>query len=405
MRKLTYLFAVAALPSALGCISINVTGDKDSGSAGVTVGAGTGGGGSSSSTGATGSGGSGAGGTGGNGGAGGAGGAGGGGVVDISDLCPGFPVTLNLGESTTLAGSTTHAHDDFKTFCADSDGSTAAPDVVYQLGLPSECTLSITLTTAGAFQGAFQLRQTCDAGSGACVNPLLSGPTLKQAVPSGFYSLVVDGVNRTSGDFTLDIACAPPACGDGVVNAGEQCDGGPGVKPADGCGDPGTPAACQIEAATASDTCAGVVPVNVSPGASLLLPAAPPPYNTTGATDDYHSVDPSCSPWPAIDQVFGFVPSADGTLTVTIGNDENGSPYCLQDPFPAGCWNHVLYVREATCENGTELTCAYPDYVTDNGVTTVSVSVTAGVAYYVFVDGEDISEYDRGPYFLQVSLQ
>jgi hypothetical protein len=35
----------------------------------------------------------------------------------------------------------------------------------------------------------------------------------------------------------------------------------------------------------------------------------------------------------------------------------------------------------------------------------VTATVTAGVPYYLFVDGADMTEYDSGPYFLDVTLQ
>jgi hypothetical protein len=404
MRTWLVLATLTAAPCALGCININITGQgssSGSGSGSVTVGVGGAGSSSSSSS----AGGGGAGGAGGStSSAGGAGGTGGG-VLNISDACPGLPVTLNQGAATTITGTTVGAHDDLKTLCADTDASTSAPDVVYQLGLPSPCTLSVTLHEQGAFQGAFSFRPSCSSLAGDCVNPLVSGPTLVEATQPGFYSIVVDGVNKTAGDFTLDVACAVPACGDGVVNApSEACDGGPGVHPNDGCGDPGTPNACQVEATNAADGCSDVVPVNVSLGAPLRLPANPPPYNTTNAHDDFTSADPNCSPAPAVDQVFAFVPQADGTLDVTVGNDETGSAYCLQTPFPPGCWNHMLYARSGSCAAGTELGCAYPDYVTDNGVVSLHLAVTAGATYWVVVDGADMTVYDSGPYFLEVSL-
>lgn len=309
-----------------------------------------------------------------------------------------------MGQTASLFGTTIGAIDDYKTFCADPDASSSAPDVVYQLSFASECTMSLLLHSEPGFEGALDFQTSCGADF-YCVAPTLGNAALKLPVLPGSYSVVVDGVNGSSGAFSLDVTCDVPQCGDGVVNSGEDCDGGPGATPGDGCGDPGTPNACKIEQTTAADTCADVVPVAVAAGAHFLLPAVPPPFNLTGASDDYHSVDPSCSPNPAVDQVFGFIPAVDGTLTVTIGRDANGQAYCLQDPIPAGCWNHTLYLREGTCETGTELTCAFPDYVTDDGVITVTAFVSAGVPYYLFVDGEDLSPYDVGPYILDVQLQ
>jgi hypothetical protein len=329
----------------------------------------------------------------------------GGGSPNLDDSCPGTLTSVAVGDTVTFLGTTLGAADDFKTFCADADATTSAPDVVYQVDFASECTMTLALQQGPGFEAALGFRSICTTDADCTAGTPLAGPTLTKAVPAGTYSIVVDGVLGTSGSFVLDVTCDAPQCGDSVVNAGEECDGGPGATPSDGCGDPGAADACKIQQTVAADTCASVVPVSVGANSHLLLPAIPPPFNSIGSNDDYQSVDPICTPFPAVDQVFGFLATASGTLTISVGADELGQAYCLQDPIPAGCWNHTLYLREGDCEAGTELMCSYPDYVTDNGVTTVTATVTAGTTYYLFVDGSDMTQYDSGPYLLDVTLQ
>ena len=398
MRKSMCATALCLVPSLFGCTIINnvsggVGAGVDDGAGGgesitVTVGVSVGTGGTTSSAGEGGSGGS--------------GGAGGG---DVADTCPGMPVQVGLGVPVSIEATTATAKDDYKTFCADADGTTSARDLVYQLAVPEACTLTVALAPAPGFAGAFSFRTDCAAETGVyeCV-PTSATPTMKRAVSSGFYYVVVDGASSSDGAFTLDVACDPPSCGDGVVNAGEECDGGPGTHPADGCGDPGTPTACMIESVAAADMCSGVSPVSVSLGSPMTIPGSSTPFNSVGSQDDYHSIDPDCTPFPAVDQVFGFIPDQDGMLSITIGNDASGTPFCLGSELD-GCWNHTLYLREAACETGTELTCSYPTYDGDDGVNSVSAQVTAGTPYYLFVDGADLSEFDMGPYFLDVTLE
>lgn len=48
------------------------------------------------------------------------------------------------------------------------------------------------------------------------------------------YYVVVDGYYGASGNYTVDLKCGGGACGDGVLNVGEECDDG-NTAPGDGC--------------------------------------------------------------------------------------------------------------------------------------------------------------------------
>ena len=215
--------------------------------------------------------------------------------VDPSDTCPGNTITLGLDQTVELKGTTVGATDDYHEFCADSDPmTTSAPDVVFQLDLPQYCSFFADLVEGDtAFDGAFQLRAaSCSDRTGGddCQNLNKHGEHLGREVPPGTYFLVVDGADKTSGEFTLTVSCKTPMCGDGIINSGEeQCD--PGAPTAgDGCGDPTTTSACKFEASTAPDTCGDITnstgTIGIAKGQSLFVPGALPLFNTAAASDD-----------------------------------------------------------------------------------------------------------------------
>jgi hypothetical protein len=114
------------------------------------------------------------------------------------------------------------------------------------------------------------------------------------------------------------------------------------------------------------------------------------------------------------DHVYRVRVSQAGSLTITLGNDTNGVPFCGADesvepafPYPAGCWDRSLYVRQADCDAGTEVACD------DTGQYWQTESVTFAAAadtdYFVFVDGwaafaNGDDSYDRGIYTLEFDL-
>lgn len=312
-------------------------------------------------------------------------------------------VTLELDEPFDIVGSTRGAHDTHKTYCADPSDATSAPDRVMTIEIPEDCTLTVTMESSEGFDGAFQLQTGC-ADKGAqlgCINGQY-GSTLLRGVAAGTYYLVVDGMNGTSGDFTLHATCAAPLCGDGALNAAtEACDGGLDPLLGDGCTDAGEENGCEIESVGAADTCAATSPFEVAISSPATLPSGVVPYTTIGAGSD-HEGDEALF-WPAVDEVFEFVPLETGTLRIRIGLDANGSPFCANDWSSPGCWNHVLYAREEACD-APNIQLSYPNFITDDGVNELYFAVDAGKSYFVFVDGFDMTEFDAGPYYLDVSL-
>jgi hypothetical protein len=306
-----------------------------------------------------------------------------------NESCPGQHVTLTPGSSITLAGSTADAADDFSTFC----GTGVSPDVVYEIELPSDCSLSVQGAGSGGFDPIVSLRfSQCDSRmpEDLCSN----GPAIVKHQPAGTMTLIVDGNDGASGDFSVEVTCGDPVCGDLIVNPGEECDLGQGI-PEDTCDD-----MCQADGADAAESCGDVGAPIAIPAGETVIPAADPWFTNAGAADDDAG---SCGAGNGgKDQVFAFTPAATGTLSIATALDLMGNPVCMTFMEPE-CWFSFMYVRSLDCTNGVELGCSFIDVNT--GVHQLNVPVVAGQTYYLFVDGLDGSAIASGPYTLHFNLQ
>ena len=349
--------------------------------------------------------------------AGGEGGDGGsGGVAPGSfDTCdePG-QIQVGQDEQVFAAGTMEGANDDYRTFCADSEmqPDLSYPEVVYTLTVAEACTARLALEGQSGFNGVLSLRlggcADADFEDEYCVNAVPSGVEfLDLHLAAGTYHVLVSDAGDGVADFTLGVACATPTCGDSVKNPGEECDDG-NNEPGDGC-DPN----CVYEPNDPTiDTCAGAESTDgvlIDSGQLVLIPDDAPPRTTVGATE---SGDSTCQTGaltgPAPDHVYKFIPQSNGTLIATLGLDFDGNPYCgngePQFPYPFGCWDRAVHIREADCTNpGAQLACS-DDQLSWWAVETASAQVVAGTEYYVFVDGYNDDEFGQGPYVLHVEL-
>jgi cysteine-rich repeat protein len=112
------------------------------------------------------------------------------------------------------------------------------------------------------------LAMDTNSGPGGC--SLISPLTKPAAVnlPGGTYSARVElaGNNATQWEYVFTITVKQPVCGDGIIEAGEQCDDGPANgAPGDGC----------------SATCQSLPPWEISPNSSMATATPPwPGYST-----------------------------------------------------------------------------------------------------------------------------
>ena len=90
-----------------------------------------------------------------------------------------------------------------------------------QGGCDMDTTLTITST-----DGMTQLAFNDDGGAGLCslINPLTNAAVTNLA--GGTYFVVVESFGANTGDYTLVVNVQPPACGNSILEAGEQCDDG-----------------------------------------------------------------------------------------------------------------------------------------------------------------------------------
>jgi cysteine-rich repeat protein len=165
------------------------------------------------------------------------------------------------------------------------------------------------------------------------------------------------------GRFTLDVAVAPSACGDGffVPGPNEQCDDGNTVND-DGCS-----ATCTLEPMTNVDVCPGR-PLTFT-GAGATQRKATITFSTEALNSNYSG---ACG-GDGRDGVVSFVAPISGIARARLRGMINGTVYARRvcdDPtteFP----------------KSTASTC--PSIVHD----TVTFQVRAGFEYFVFVDGLD----------------
>ncbi len=328
-------------------------------------------------------------------------------------------ITLNLDDAVTFQVPITPATgNEIDSYCVDFDEDVpdTLGDLVYELTVVEACTLNIQTTGMGNTE--FSLRTVCEEDEFFClnVNPTAGERYLGHQVP-GTWSLVVQG---DPGDYTLDISCTTPICGDFVQNPGEECDFGDTAN-GDGCDqncnieDP-DPAVEDCNAATAGAA------ILVGMGVTFIPNMANGFATTLGALENEHG---SCNFDPTIfgveytyapDHVYRIRPTVSGTFTATVGLGFDGVPLCGADvmlepalPYPAGCWDRSIYARQSNCTSGMELDCSESNeyWVPE----TISFPVTANTDYFVFVDGwlaggpvgEELG-FNAGPYTIRVEI-
>jgi hypothetical protein len=124
------------------------------------------------------------------------------------DTCASGPIPVPLSgtpPSGSVMGTTTGLFGDSTSGCV----GTSAPDAVHTFTLAATANVTIAAaSTSAGYQPVVSLRTTCAGSELACGVAGTGGGTAtltRNALPAGTYSVWVDGVNGTSGDYTLTV--------------------------------------------------------------------------------------------------------------------------------------------------------------------------------------------------------
>lgn len=310
-------------------------------------------------------------------------------TTTAADVCPGVPIVLTAdpADANRFAGvvtsSTAALTGNYAGSCA-STTSSQANDAVYAITAP--VTGRLTTTVHADFSATLYARATCLAATpeaGCSAKYAWTTPeTMGVPVTKGDVVYVfVDGkLAGSAGTFTLHTNVTSAACGNGVVDGGEQCDDGNG-KGSDGCSD-----TCQNEPVQ-YDTCAapGVIALT-STSADTWTASV---YGGTTNLNNNQSFLPNvgCTS-NGKDAIYTFAAPADGVASVTANSN----------------FAITLGVRNAgTCPANT--TATYPLACTQTLATVPAkllFPVTKDQTYYVIVDSPLLT--DQGVFTLDVNV-
>jgi hypothetical protein len=159
----------------------------------------------------------------------------------------------------------------------------------------------------------------------------------------------VDGYEAADASaFMLDIQTVAPACGDGFVQAGEEC------EPPNS---PSCDAACQIVVAA---SCALATPAMLGNNTG----------NTTNGINSTDTDNTDCQVGGGFEQVFTFTPAMAGTMTLMLTSNEDLG----------------VYVRTNCSDPTTEIACE-DSLFTIPATEVLTIPVVAGVPLFIIVDG------------------
>ena len=268
----------------------------------------------------------------------------------------------------------------------------AALDEAYALTAPATGTYLITLDAD--FDSNLYVVADCANPGGSCLagdEDIGSGEDLSVSLTAGqMVFVIVDGFSNTTaqgGIYTLTIAleggcvpdCAGKACGDnGCGGSCGDCGAGEVCKDSGACVPEGT--------GGAGDTCGTAFTVGALPFTAE--------GDTSDASPDYGYDSGVCPPetggWGqgANDEVYAFTAPSTGSYAVTLTGSFDTNLYVITDcADPSGS---CLAGDEDACTGCTE---------------ELAVTLTAGQAVYVIVDGWSNSSPGGGTYTLTISLE
>ena len=270
----------------------------------------------------------------------------------------------------------------------------AGPNAVY--AITPAVTGALKLDLLANFPNALlHIRRECEgttntsqfdcAGATQALTPLSS--TVPVFAEQTIFAFVDSDATSNSGLYTLDATLTPAACGNGLVDGGEECDDG-NTTAGDGCS-----ATCTIERAIESYTCNGK-PIRLesaAPGLRTLRvkgTTAPAPGETLPASKWSSTTAANCQS-AARDVVYELTSDIDGYLKATI----SGTQANLFASLRSSC-----VVGQATAP----ITGACSKASTGNGPKTFYAPVSKETPYYLVVDGNVATA--EGPFVLDLEI-
>lgn len=151
-------------------------------------------------------------------------------VIPANDECRAAEtLTLDQNGYAKKSGNTTYAWNDTAGGCESSSNPMTGPDMVYELTLASErsVTLKVTRTGTSTLSPAVYMRPACERTTGEVLctpkpnSPPSSITVQKAAVPAGTYYVIVDGFSGTYGAFDLEVTTGPSVPNDTCENPTE----------------------------------------------------------------------------------------------------------------------------------------------------------------------------------------
>jgi len=216
------------------------------------------------------------------------------------------------------------------------------------------------------------------------VQPAASVPlemTIPVVADSTYFVFVDSATSSPGGAYTLDVTLSPATCGNGSLEAPEQCDDG-NVTAGDGCA-----ADCTLEPAPAG--------IDVCPGATIALAGAaggPMTFRTTATTAPLTgTVRTACGSAGTKDAVYSFVAPYNGWLESKVSASFNAALNLRGD-----C---VLEGGAA----GTSIACTDADK--GNGPEVVKGAIDAGKTYFLVVKGALPTTDNEGTFTLDVAVK
>ncbi len=290
-----------------------------------------------------------------------------------ASVCPGMGYRLTPGKI-SFAGDTSLLANGggSATGCTNDNGvsnSGGGPNAVYAITPAVSGSLSLSLL-ANFPTALVHVRRECSGTDNAsqidCSGAANALTPFETRIPvtaeQTIYVFVDSSATSASGLYTLDATLTAGACGNGLVDSGEECDDG-NVVDGDGCS-----ASCAVERDPSTYTC---------PGKALRLEGSTPgprSLSVRGTTAPAAGQSVPANKWStcgastAPDVVYKVTSDIDGWATVKV----------------KGTFNTALSIR-TTCPGTADLACAKA--AGGSGAETLSFAMNKETDYFVVVDG------------------